>query len=395
MQGRGGFWGDLWNNTRKYVPRAIGGAAGYLAGGASAGRRGWDMGGQISRNVLGWGDYGMPWQVKNNTLLTSSGVPQMHDVGDSGFNLNHKEYLGPLYSTTTFTSNTYSVNPGIWATFPWLSSIAANFQQYVLLGALVVFEPVLPDGMAAFASLGTVMIAAQMNPGAPNFTSDIEMMQTKFVTAGKPSLTLMAPIECSPQTGSGSANLLIRTGAVPPNAVIHSYDHCKITIATNGQPTAGVMLGKVWFTTDVLLLNPCSGQGLGVWGAKYGLVGVALASAPFGTVHNKVYDDFGLTFTGTTMTFPIGTVGKLRYTYRFAAASAAVTLPTPTLVNAVSDEYSIAPYSGETATFAMMNQVFTITDSNVACVVTFGTAGTSGAVSSAQICVDDVSARFA
>jgi len=394
MQGRGGFWGDLWNNGRRYIPRAIGGAAGYLAGGTAGAKKGWDAGATVSRDVLGWGAYGMPWEVKNNTLMTSSGVPSMHNSGDSGVRLSHKEFLGPLYSSTSFTSNTYHVNPGVWATFPWLSQIAANFQQYILLGAMVVFEPVLPDGIAAFGSLGTVMIAAQMNPGAPNFASEIEMMQTKFVTAGKPSCTLMAPIECSPITGAGSANLLVRTSAVPSNAVIHSYDHCKITVATNGQPSANVMLGKLWLTADTLLLNPCAGQGTGVWGSKYILNSAAWASAPLGTSQTKSYDDFGLTFTGTTITFPVGIVGYLRLVYYVVGASGAVTWLANTLTNATLLETIISPNNGETSIHGILDQVIHITDSNTACVITFGTAGTFGAITSAFIAIDDVSSNF-
>jgi len=393
LKGSGGFWGDLWNKGRKYVPRAIGGAAGYLAGGAGGARSGWNAGGDFSRNVMGWGDYGIPWEVKNNTLVTTSGVPSMHDTGDSGFAIQHKEFLGPLYSTTTFTSNTYSVNPGLWATFPWLSQIAANFQQYKLTGAVVVFEPVLPDGMASFASLGTVMIAAQMNPAASNFSSEIQMMQTKFVTAGKPTQTLYAPIECSPVSGSGSNNLLVRTNAVPSNQVVNNYDYCKITIATNGQPSAGVMLGKLWLTTEVILFNPCSGEGLGVWGANYSVITGADSTHPLGTSPVKNCDDFGLTFTSSTVTFPVGIIGKLRLSLQYVMSSSALTMPAVTFTNATSVTSTYGPAPGETATRGVITNTFNITDSNVACVITFGNP-TIGTLSSARLYIDDISSTF-
>jgi len=398
MQGSGGFWGDAWERGRKYIPRAIGGAAGYLTGGGAGAAKGWGMGGQFSKNVLGWGDYGIPWQVVNNTLVTESGVPMMHDTGDSGFKIQHKEFLGPIYSTTAFFPNTYTVNPGIWGTFPWLSTMAANFQQYKLLGAIVVFEPVLPDGMASFQSLGSVMIAAQMNPAASNFTSEIQMMQTKFVTASKPTQKLWAPIECSPISGSGSNNLLIRTGAVPSNQVINDYDYCKFTVATTGQPSAGVMLGKLWFTTEVLLLNPISGEGVNVWGARYTFTGVD-NTHPIGTAATKAYDDFGVVVApaSNTITFPTGVIGKVRFSYCIVVASGATTLPTFTATNGTvvfAGNQHYGPAGGETATRAYESYVYNITDSNVAFVLTVGNI-TAGAVSYCDICIDDVSPNYA
>jgi len=397
LQGQGGFWGDVWERGRKFIPRALGGAAGYLAGGAPGAAKGWGMGGQFSKNILGWGDYGVPWQVSNNSLITASGVPTMHDTGDSGFKIQHQEFLGPIFSTTSFSSNTYSVNPGLWATFPWLSAIAANFQQYRLLGAVVAFEPVLPDGMAAFTSLGSVMIAAQMNPAAANFASETQMMQTKFVTAGKPTQKLWAPIECSPISGSGSNNLLIRTNAVPANQVVNNYDHCKITVATTGQPSAGVMLGKIWFTTEVLLLNPCSGEGLGVWGAHYDLLTGNDTTHPLGTSPTKVYDDFSLTLSTTskTVTFPVGIIGKLQVQYYLHASSGAMTLPTLTLTNATQLTQLVGPGSGETASYGCITWYINVTDSSVATVLTFGNATFTSSATGCHLFVNDVSSNYA
>lgn len=390
LSGRGGFWGDLWNSSRQYIPRGLGALAGAASGaGAQAG---WDAGGHFSKNILGWGDYSVPWSVVGNSLLTKGQVPSVNNVGSTAMRINHVEFLGPIYSTTAFTDRVYPLNLGMPQTCPWSSNVAANFQQWELVGAVVVFKPSLPDGLASFSSLGNVVIAIQMNPSADAFTNQIEMEQTQFVASIKPTLPLVAPVECDPSQG-GKGVLLVRTGDVPTGSVVQSYDHGKIEIATVGQASDGVMLGNVYLSIDALLYNPIFGHDRLVNGAHY-TFNSASSAAPFGTTTTKVFDTVGLTFSSTVMTIPVGTSGNLHYDLDWVSSSTALTTPTITLANATLLTNQWSPNAGETATRCHVGHTIHITNPAVVATLTLS-AATFGTISSGRLDMYDVARAYA
>jgi len=242
-----------WRRWASYIPRAIGAGASHLLGGSAG--TGWDMGRRFSQNVLGWGDYSVPWKGKMNSLVSAGNVPEVHGVSESGVRLCHKEFIGQLYSSTAFTNHEFVINPGIDDTFPWLSSIAANFQEYRLDGMVISFKSELTNAVATFSSLGSVIIATDLNPAAPAAASQVAMEQMQFVASAKPNESIVAPIECAPQFGGHDVRF-IRTGSVPASASICDYDHGKLQVATVGQPSDGVALGRLYVSYDITLLNP-------------------------------------------------------------------------------------------------------------------------------------------
>ena len=74
----------------------------------------------------------------------------MHKEGQS-IVVRHREFLAEIKGTTTFTvAGSYPINPGMAQTFPWLSDIAKNFQQYRIRG--MVFHYVPTSGMVTGSS---------------------------------------------------------------------------------------------------------------------------------------------------------------------------------------------------------------------------------------------------
>jgi hypothetical protein len=334
LQGRGGYLGDLWKAGRRFVPRAIGGAAGALTGrGAKAG---WELGADFSKKILGWGDYSVPWSVSMNSLVTRGQAPVVSNVTESGVRLTHREYLGTLFSTTSFSNNVYYINPGLNGSFPWLSRIAANFQQYELMGAVITFKSALTDAVASFSSLGSVIIAADMNSAAAPATSQLQLEQMQFVASAKPSQEIVAPIECAPKLG-GAGVRYIRTGAVPTSASILDYDHCLIQVATAGQPSGGVELGRLYISYDVKLLNP---KMLTPAGSVASYTYTPVSSYPFGVAGpTRVYDTLGLGLPGDgtgfkTLVFPPGAGSEFSIDfYVNAGGDMLAAIPTLTLTN--------------------------------------------------------------
>lgn len=72
--------------------------------------------------IFGMGAY----KMSKNSLYSSktgSQVPFMHSTNES-ITFRHREYIGEVSSSIAFTTATYPVNPGMSATFPYLSTIA-------------------------------------------------------------------------------------------------------------------------------------------------------------------------------------------------------------------------------------------------------------------------------
>lgn len=61
------------------------------------------------------------------------GNPQYRQGTSGGFIITHKEYVNQVVGTSTpFLANGYIINPVLGSTFSWLSSLAVNFDKYII-----------------------------------------------------------------------------------------------------------------------------------------------------------------------------------------------------------------------------------------------------------------------
>ena len=116
---------------------AIGALVGMPNAGGGVGR---NLGAALSR-WLGSGDY----EISSNSIVqrevARDSIPAMHK-DDQTIVVRHKEYLGEINGSTSFTvQQSYNLNPGLSATFPWLAQIASRFQEYRLKGAVFHYVP--------------------------------------------------------------------------------------------------------------------------------------------------------------------------------------------------------------------------------------------------------------
>jgi len=263
---------------------ALGGMIGMPTSGASAGR---SLGGALSK-WLGSGDY----TVGSNCLVAkarSGTIPAMHNSGQSVI-VRYKEYLGDVFSGTSTPTvfainNTYALNPGLAASFPWLASVAANYQEYTWKGIVYHFVSTSGNATGANTSLGTVAMATNYRSTAPAYTSRLTMLNEYFATDAKPSEDFVHPIECDPKENPFNVQY-VRSAAVPAGEDPKTYDLGVTTIATQGMQTAGENLGELWVSYEVELRKPIA---LGITAplASFAIgassTGVVAASTPFGT----------------------------------------------------------------------------------------------------------------
>ena len=242
-----------------YALRALGTLGGgkvgaYLGNPAAGAATGHSLAAAISR-WLGSGDY----TIQSNSLARQSPngmIPAMHNNSQSVV-VRHREFLSEVISSTAFTvQQQLPINPGISTTFPWLSSIAAQYEEYRIKGMVYHYVPT--SGMAVSSTnpaLGSVMLQTTYRANAVAPTSKMEMMNEYWASESIPSDSFCHPIECNPRENPFNVHY-VRTGAVPAGDSPLLYDYGKTFLAVTGNPANGNVLGEVWISYEIELRKP-------------------------------------------------------------------------------------------------------------------------------------------
>ncbi len=217
------------------------------------------LGGMLGEGIgtlLGLGEY----KVKENSFISEGNpVPYMHGSGATTV-VRHREYLGDIFSSATdgaFEKTEFKIQPGIASTFPWFSTVAANYQEWKPRG--MVFEFVSQTGLissAATPQVGMVIMATDYDSfQAEPFTNKVDMENTQYTTSRKATESFMHPIECA--TNANVMNrLFVRAGALPDNQPPQLYDLGTFVVASIGCPTVSQNLGELWVTFEIELSKP-------------------------------------------------------------------------------------------------------------------------------------------
>jgi len=207
---------------------------------------------QVFKRITGFGDY----TINGNTLLGGSPPMFTGSGGRRSTIIRHREFISDVYSSTAFNITSYPINPGMTPAFPWLSTLAENFEEYWIHG--LVFEFKTTSGMGVGTTnlaLGTVIMASQYNSLAPNFSSKLQMENYEFSTSCAPSNSCLHPIECKPDI-TPVCRLYVRSSAPPANADLRLYDLANFQLATVGMQAAGFIVGELWCTYEIELIKP-------------------------------------------------------------------------------------------------------------------------------------------
>lgn len=341
--------------------RAIGGLGGAHLGGLFGAPTigssiGTGLGAQLSR-WLGQGDY----VVNSNTILNQSagGIPSMHRNNQS-IVVRHKEFITEVTGKTAFTvQRQFSINPGLSATFPWLSGVAAQYSEYRIRGMVYHYIPTSGNAVSSTnAALGSVMLQTsyRANESAP--TSKVEMMNEYWSNEAKPSESFCHPIECDPRENPFNVQY-VRTGGVPSTDNVLLYDLGTTSLAVTGQQADDIVLGDLWVTYEIELSKPkltdLIGQSLPAFRAT--ATANLNTTTPFGTDVAETFDSMGggASISSSVFTLSAGNVGYYQMTLYYGGATAwnfdpfTITGTGSSLVNSVyASGASAAPLSATT-----------------------------------------------
>ena len=272
VRGRGDYWTGFksrWGQGGGKYKRAFsnaGSALGAGIAGAPGAAVGSLVGGLVNRAIYaltGFGDY----KIKSNALVHETNGPPVVQNRGKEFVIRHREYIQDMYSasgpnngTSPFAIQEYPIQPGSFVTFPWLANLADKFEQYRIEGMLFEFKSMYSDAVVtANGSLGSIILATEYNAGAPPFANKQAMENYEFAQSCKPSCSVLHPVECA-RSQSVLTELYVRTGIVPPNEDVKTYDFANFYFASQGIPLGGsgqaVNLGELWVTYQISFLKP-------------------------------------------------------------------------------------------------------------------------------------------
>jgi hypothetical protein len=309
MRGRGDYTTPLG---------AAGSAFGSWAGGHLGGMAGDFVGGMLT----GVGDY----TVKKNVLMSGT-LPEMVNVSSAGgVVIRFQEYLTDIVTSATpgeFKLDSFLLNPGTVETFPWLSQIASNFEEYEWEGIVFGFKSMSGDALNSInTALGTVMMATQYDVNDTPFTSKMEMLNYEFSQAIKPSESTLHMIECArAQTVLPQLYVLPTGQAIPANSDPRFYHLGRFSIATQGMQGPAVNIGELHVTYQIKLLKPKLFDSLdeGIPFYKYQAVGIGIFSGtePLGNGSGIITESFAgidcsIDYTSQVLTIPSSNL-KNRY----------------------------------------------------------------------------------
>jgi len=254
--------------------RRLGGnGAYYLSGGAygsgsvpgfgkfgAALNAGYSNGMVTAPKLSGLGSYQLS-NIRKNVLIQPE-IPQVMNAiyREGGTIIRHREYLGPI--TTSLTANTFKIQsfalqPAQDESFPWLSQIAASYEEYSPNGLMYEFRSTASDAIASSSNLalGQVMMCTQYDPTDPEFTNDIQLLNYSWAQSGKVSDCIQHFVECDPKQ-SPLSHLYTRNGSAANESDLRFSDFGRFSIATNGLQGTDVQIGQLWVTYEFIFYKP-------------------------------------------------------------------------------------------------------------------------------------------
>lgn len=181
--------------------------------------------------------------------------------GDLRVRVRHREYVSDILGSIAYAVTSFSINPGLAATFPWLSQLANLFESYRFNKLVFQYRT-----QAATASTGKALLSVDWDAADPAPTSKVLQLQerTKMDDAAWKNFDL--PCDLADLLKFG-VQRFTRSGALSANLDIKTYDVGNLLVGTQGQANTAA-IGELWVEYDVELITPQNseqaGSGLGV-----------------------------------------------------------------------------------------------------------------------------------
>ena len=335
-----------------------------MAGGAEAGAGVMKAGGMASKGLgilegqhnsimAGRGMYvggrGSYTGVSGNSLIEGLGtsVPNFSTSDDDHGDLivSHSEFItdviGNAWTSTdqndataapisTFDSQSISLNPGLSKSFPFLSQIAQNFEEYEFIQMIVTYKPKVSNNLSSTdGQVGSVMMYTDYNSNDDPKRSKQQILQAYGHSSDMITKNILHGIECDPSQLAGDGHHFTRVK--PPSGSSTDYNDYdaglfQLVVANTPQALSNQVIGELWVSYNVKLKK--------------------------------------------ARTFSVYALGVDRDECVFPLVQAGINAPTPTKIvgewNSIGAEYSIVQSASNVATLGDNNSPWTVMMTNMA-----------------------------
>lgn len=273
--GQGGFLGDLWKNTlgkKSFRTGLLDAAA--AAGSAIKPQFASQIG--MARDLAratGIGAYTVGGRRKANALIDNGAgrapmVPMFAPESDTGsVTVSYRMFVKDIFAPGTsgvagsakgFSVSTLDINPGLEGSFPWLSQVAANYEQYQMHQLIYTFVSSVSSFETDTGVTGDILMLHQQNEEDKVPTEAWMMKNTHGVISGQVIDNLLCGIECDPLKTAGDDQKFVRYQGIDDSKDKSKYDKGRLCIATANCPDqlAGNKIGELWCSYTVTLSIP-------------------------------------------------------------------------------------------------------------------------------------------
>lgn len=221
-----------------------------------------------------------PVAIGNKTFQSR---PRYKNNGENMI-VSHSEYIADITgSTSAFAvANSFSVNPGISKSFPWLNQIASRYESYKFRKCNYRFVTERPTTESGYVALVPDFDATD---AAPPDKQTAFQYQSAAKCAPWQDLTQVCPQADLHKRKS----YYVRQGNLLGNETLDLYDTANLFVCVGGNSGA-VTLGELWCDYEVEFMTPQldSNYGASDSGRIFGS-GTLSAAAIFGTNPNQAF----------------------------------------------------------------------------------------------------------
>lgn len=302
-------------------------------------------------------------------MVRTTQRPMMTSKPNGDITVQHREYIADFNGSVTFASNTIAINPGLSQSFPWLASVAQNFESYLFKKLKYCYETEAPT-----TATGTLMLAIDYDASDNAPSTKAQIMAYRRSVRSPPWNACCYESEAKDLQKLKSR--FVRNGAVPANTDVKLYDTGNLFLCTQGQANTN-NIGELYVEYVVELMTPQIGDvflGQSIYG-EFTNNGGSNAN-PFGTKTGNLPAtavSTGTTASVTTFTFTSPWRGVFSLNFVGTGLSAATfggTATTVTTIGSITNagttqgvaQAEIKADVGQTVTITINNTTITSSD---------------------------------
>jgi hypothetical protein len=185
----------------------------------------------------------------------------MHTDSEGCVRITRREFVQTIDIQDDVTLYELLIEP-TRKTFPWLSTMAQNWQQYQLLG--LAFEYVPTSGAAVgndSGALGQVAMAIRYDttqiPGSYPGTTLTSILNQAGAVSTSPASPSTCFMECDPTLTNQYTKYIRHAGSAERGYSEQNFEAANLMILTSGaQNSTDKQAGQLWVTYDIVLIHP-------------------------------------------------------------------------------------------------------------------------------------------